>query len=826
MYKISLLALTLALGGCAQHVATSPVSKAEPVAVTEQAKSQVTPQATEGLTLNQIMADPEWIGLKPYLSHWRYDSQAVYFDQYPKSEAYPVRTELSLSGEQRTLAIGERFQTDQEEGVTSPDQTQRAYLYRGNLFVSDLASGQVRQLTRSSARVSQVRFLNSGQLAYRQGDQFFALDLASGYTEQLLDIRLESSPKGPGEPEGFVAQEQHKLIHWIAKKHKRAKAQHQAEKRWQKEDKVTSAKPLYLGNDHELQAVRLSPSGRYALIAYNEKRETRSDSDIMPNYITFDGTVESKKVRQRVTDANPAPLKLMLVDLHNQDQRILDLQTLPGMDEDVFAQVKAANQAAYGTSYQAPEQQTRKLQLMEDWGLSEPSIKWHPSQDIVAFMVEAVDNKDRWIASVNVGQAFFSAPVQSQHRLHDEAWVNYDFNSFGWANDSLYYLSEESGYSNLYLKPLNGPAKALVSGQQEVQSLTLSAAGDYIYYVSNPEHPGIYDVFRVNLQTGTSQQLTQLKGMTDYQLSPDGQKLLLTHSTITKPNELWLANADGSGAPTQLTHTTTDTFHAIEWQIPQVVAIDSPYDDQPVFAKVFYPKGYDAAQAQQYPAVMFVHGAGYLQNVHYGWSGYFREYMFHNLLAEQGYVVMDIDYRASQGYGRDFRTAIYRNMGHPEVEDMKLGVEWMAKNAQVDAKRVGVYGGSYGGFLTFMALFTEPELFQAGSALRPVSDWAHYNAPYTSNILNTPQVDPQAYRVSSPIYHAEGLSKPLLINAPMLDNNVFFQDVVRLVQRLIELEKDDFETAIFPVEPHGFKEPSSWLDEYKRIYKLFEENLK
>ena len=222
---------------------------------------------------------------------------------------------------------------------------------------------------------------------------------------------------------------------------------------------------------------------------------------------------------------------------------------------------------------------------------------------------------------------------------------------------------------------------------------------------------------------------------------------------------------------------------------------------------------------------MFSHGAGYLQNSHLGWSGYFREYMFHSMLVQQGYVVIDMDYRASKGYGRDWRTAIYRHMGKPEVQDMRDGVNWLIENAHVDAERVGTYGGSYGGFLTLMSMFTDPDLFQSGSALRLVSDWAYYNHGYTANILNTPADDAIAYERSSPIYFAEGLEKPLLINAPMVDDNVFFQDTVRLVQRLIELEKQDFETAIYPVEPHGFVQPSSWLNEYRRIYKLFENTL-
>lgn len=314
--------------------------------------------------------------------------------------------------------------------------------------------------------------------------------------------------------------------------------------------------------------------------------------------------------------------------------------------------------------------------------------------------------------------------------------------------------------------------------------------------------------------------------MTDYTLSPDQSKLLLRHSKITMPTELYVAEAKANTTATRLTNTVSDAFLAKKLTAPKIVAVPSSHTDQPIYAKVYYPADYQEGETgKTRKAVIFNHGAGYLQNSHMGWSGYFREFMFHSLLADEGYVVMDMDYRASKGYGRDWRTAIYRQMGTPETQDLADGVKWMADNANVNTQAVGTYGGSYGGFMTFMALFTAPDLFQSGAALRPVTDWAHYNTGYTANILNHPDVDPIAYERSSPIYYAEGLKKHLLINAPMVDDNVFFQDSVRLVQRLIELEKENFETAIFPVEPHGFVQPSSWLDEYRRIYKLFKETL-
>ncbi|MFT4966630.1 MAG: dipeptidyl aminopeptidase/acylaminoacyl peptidase, partial [Colwellia sp.] len=419
----------------------------------------------------------------------------------------------------------------------------------------------------------------------------------------------------------------------------------------------------------------------------------------------------------------------------------------------------------------------------------------------------------------------------TQHKLHDDAWINWSFNEFDWlaANGttrkdaSLYYLSEESGYSHLYHKDLSSKAVKLTSGKFEVSSVTATRDNQRFIFKANKKHPGIYEIYQVDLAKNLTA-LTDLGGKNDYEISPDESKLLIEHSTVTMPPELYVQTLSGSDAAIRITHTVSDKFLSMPWAAPSVVAIASSKQKEPIYSKVYLPKNYDKS-IDKNRAVMFTHGAGYLQNSHLGWSGYFREFMFNSMLVQQGYVVIDMDYRASAGYGREWRTAIYRHMGKPEVEDMRDGVEWLVANANVDAKRVGTYGGSYGGFLTLMSMFTDPDLFAAGSAIRLVSDWAYYNHGYTSNILNTPEDDAIAYERSSPIYFVEGLKNPLLINAPMVDDNVFFEDTVRLVQRLIELEKQDFETAIYPVEPHGFVQPSSWLDEYRRIYKLFKNTL-
>jgi len=257
-----------------------------------------------------------------------------------------------------------------------------------------------------------------------------------------------------------------------------------------------------------------------------------------------------------------------------------------------------------------------------------------------------------------------------------------------------------------------------------------------------------------------------------------------------------------------------------DWQTPDFIEFEAQ-DGTLVPARIYKPEESNKNKA----AVIFVHGAGYLQNAHKWWSRYYREYMFHNLLTDLGYTVLDIDYRGSAGYGRDWRTAIYRHMGGKDLSDQVDGVKFLVTEHGINPDKIGIYGGSYGGFITLMAMFNEADTFQAGAALRSVTDWAHYNHGYTSNILNTPEKDPKAFRRSSPIYFAEGLKGHLLMAHGIMDTNVQFQDIVRLTQRFIELGKDNWELAVYPAEGHGFTEPESWTDEYKRILKLFNETL-
>ena len=388
---------------------------------------------------------------------------------------------------------------------------------------------------------------------------------------------------------------------------------------------------------------------------------------------------------------------------------------------------------------------------------------------------------------------------------------------------TLWLLSEDTGHSHLYLNDANGRSRALTSGRWEASSPELAADGSSFYFLCNRARPVDYEVCNVAASGGNLREVTALDGVEGFSLSPDGARLLVTHSSAYTPTTVSVQTVNGDGLVTLL-DPRSERFRQFDWLKPEIVQVPSQHGAGTIWGKYYGPQVLEPGQ--EYPIVLFVHGAGYLQNVHQRYPVYFREQMFHNLLVQQGYIVLDLDFRASEGYGRDWRTAIYRHMGEPELQDYLDGIDWLVANRQGARERVGIYGGSYGGFMTFMALFKKPGVFKAGAALRPVTDWSQYNHGYTANILNTPELDPQAYLRSSPLELAEGLQDHLLISHGMIDDNVFYRDSIILAQRLIELRKDKWELASYPLERHAYQRSDSWYDQYRRIHELFEKVLK
>ncbi|GAB2627280.1 S9 family peptidase [Novilysobacter erysipheiresistens] len=803
-------ALLLSTSALAQSASPEPATPepTQPVAATA---------ASAELTLAQVMADPDWIGPPVEQAWWAWDGASVQYNLKREGETIRDTWQLGLDGGTPVRVDGaDRAQLDGARPVYDASRSRMAFVRNGDIFVRDVRNGALTQVSRTDQAESRPQWSAAGNLVFRAGNDWFQWRAGQGSSQAAL-VKAEKDPAAEPKPDD-LRERQLRLIETLAEERARREAAREQNEAWRAADPSRAPLPAYLGDEVTIVDSALSPDAKWLLVVTEAKGADAGKTGKMPKYVTESGYEEFEEVRVRVGHNAPLPHRLWLVEVATAQVEELEFDALPGIDVDPLAALREQAELE-------PLDGDRAVRVESDGGGSGPAIHWRADGSSAAVLLRAVDNKDRWIATVSprAGQAD-DAALAVRHRLHDDAWINWNYNEFGWTDDgALWLLSEQDGYSHLYLADGDGKPRALTSGEWEVSAPALGTDGTNFFFTCNRNWPGDYEVCAVDRDGGAVREVTALDGVESFALSPDGSQLLVRHSDSYLPPQL--AVVDASGENTRLlTDTRSAEFRAREWIEPEIVQVPSSDGAGPIWGKYYGPKQMEPGR--EYPIVMFVHGAGYLQNVHDRYPVYFREQMFHNLLVQQGYIVLDLDYRASEGYGRDWRTAIYRQMGTPELQDYLDGLAWLGANKQGDVDRAGIYGGSYGGFMTFMALFKEPGTFKAGAALRPVTDWSQYNHEYTSNILNTPEVDPEAYLKSSPLEFADGLQDNLLIAHGMMDNNVFYKDSVMLAQKLIELRKDDWELASYPLERHGFVHPDSWYDEYRRIFELFEDNLK
>jgi len=768
------------------------------------------------LTVEKIMRDPKWMGVSPSNYRWSADSKTVFFSWNPEKKDRDQPYMVSVVNFKPEPADEKSMEKALGNAYTyNKDKTLALYEKGGDIYFYQVKNKAEIRLTNTLERESGARFLINNDIVYQRGDNLYQLSLATNELKQLTNFIRGKRPANPERPavsrqDSWLKADQLELFD-IIKKRSRAGARaggfggrgafnmNAGPQR--------SIKPVYL-EDKLLSNIVISPDGRY--VSYRITTPvTTNHKIIVPNYVTASGYTEDIPGRTKVGETLTTS-EMFIYDGQKDSLYSVHTSQIPGI-KDLPDYVK-----------DYPKQLEERTKKNEDRNVSLMGPVWNENGTSAIVIADAADNKDLWILKLDAA----TGDLSLLDRQRDEAWIGgpgIGGRNVGWIdNDRFYFQSEATGYSHLYVfNRITGEKKQLTSGKWEVQSLQLSKDKKTFYLSGNKEHPGITHFYRISVDGGELVQLTSMKGGNEVTLSPDEKWLAIHYSYMNKPWELYIqANKPGAKA-VQVTQSASAEFNSYAWREPEMVSFKNRYGAD-VYARV-YPA---AKPHPNKPAVVFVHGAGYLQNVHYWWSQYFREYMFNNLLADNGYTVIDIDYTASSGYGRDHRTGIYRHMGGKDLTDQVDGVKMLVEKYGVNPKHVGLYGGSYGGFITLMALFNEADVFASGAALRSVTDWAHYNHGYTSNILNEPFNDPNAYKKSSPIYFADKLKGNLLMAHGMVDVNVNFQDIVRLTQRFIELGKDNWELAVYPVEDHGFVEPSGWTDEYKRIFKLFETTLK
>lgn len=773
------------------------------------------------LTIASIMRGPEHIGQAPAGVRWSDDGEWIYFRWRPgggewhePATLYRVRagggTPEPVSDEDE-LALGPIL----APGDISPDGRWRATSHDGDLYLIERATAAARRLTHTEAGESGPVFSGDGSaIFFRRANNLFAFDIDDGEIRQLTSIGGPEAPEDP-EAEGhkaFLEAQQRELFEHIRVREIR---EERAEERRELRE-AGRRETLRLDQGENAQGLVADPSGTWVAVTATRGGfgggGQRTD---IPLWITESGYTENTEMRAKVGDEQGTS-RLAVVSTGTGEVVWLDL----GAPDDADANEESG--AGDGAGGDAEDDGGDLLAVASFAGWNDAGTHG---------LVFAVDYDYKTWRLYAFEAATGALTLLDTH--HDEAWVGGPCFGFqgagcmGWlpaevagAMPRAWYVSEETGYAHLYAVDADGGNReALTAGEWEVLGATIPDGWDAFLLQTSEISPFDQHPWRMAFDGSDRVQLLAGEGSFTVTPSPDGGRFAVLHSRANRPGELYVADTAPAAEMTRITTTPTAEWLGFPWLEPEIVHFEAR-DGVPVPARIYRPSdfGVEANGA----GVVFVHGAGYLHNVHNWWSNYYREYMFHHFLAAQGYTVLDIDYRGSAGYGRDWRTAIYRHMGGWDLSDQVDGAAYLIREEGVEPGRLGIYGGSYGGFITLMALFTSPETFAAGAALRSVTDWAHYNHWYTSRILNLPHEDEEAYRRSSPIYFAEGLEGHLLIAHGMYDTNVHFSDVVRLAQRLIELGKENWEMAVYPVENHGFAEPSSWTDEYRRIYDLFE----
>lgn len=766
-------------------------------------------QKSDSLSVEKIMRDPKWIGVSPSNISWSDDSKTVYFNWNPDKNKTDSLFAVTVGSTQIEKVNSTTRRALVKLSTLNKSRTLKVFEKYGDLFLTDLRTGAIRQLTNTTDLEAFPSFSGDEQkVIFRKGNDLYSISINNGELIQLTSFLRGSKSRDSKLNDQDQWLKDDKLSEFVVLQQR--KEMRDATTKARKADQPKRLKEIYL-EGRTVDNLVISPDEQY--ITFNLVTDDDGRNTIVPNYVTETGYTEDIATRSKVGGPQSTS-ELFIFDKKRDSVYSVSALQLPGIydlpdylkDYPAEKKVREKNKEAREVTFYGPY--------------------WSEDGKNAFVTAYSIDNKDRWILSLDAKDG----KLKLIDRQRDNAWIggpgidSWDAKgNVGWVdNETVFFQSEATGFSHLYtFNIVTGKKQQLTQGNWEVQTIKLSADKKNFYFTANMEHPGVKDFYRLPVSGGTPEKLTTMKGASEVTLSPDEKWMAIRFSFINKPWELYLQENKSGATPQQITNSVSEEFKSYQWRTPEVISFKNRSGNE-VFARLYKPLNADPNK----PAVIFVHGAGYLQNAHYWWSQYFREYMFHNLLADKGYTVLDIDYQGSSGYGRNCRTNIYRHMGGADLNDQVDGAKLLVEKYGVNPKAIGIYGGSYGGFMTLMAMFTQPEVFKAGAALRSVTDWANYNHGYTSNILNEPVNDSIAYKRSSPIYFADGLKGHLLMCHGMVDVNVHFQDIIQLSQRLIELKKDNWELAVYPMEDHAFVEPSSWTDEYKRIFKLFEQQLK
>ena len=443
-----------------------------------------------------------------------------------------------------------------------------------------------------------------------------------------------------------------------------------------------------------------------------------------------------------------------------------------------------------------------------------PALSWTADSKSVCYRVV---NREQNREEVRL---FTPAEMSSKTLFveEDPYWVN-TFEAPRFLPGGRYlWKSERDGYAHLYLGQVSGGApRAITHGQWMVDRVIgVDRRKELVYFTSTEENVRRRPIYRVALDGSGFTKLTREPGTHSAELSPEGDFLLDTYSTVFRPPVLTLLDASGrSVRPVDRPENRLEGFNLATTEEVEVAADDGAR----LMARLVKPPDFDPAK--KYPVVVMVYGGPHAQVVHDAWGA---TSLFDHYLASKGFLVWSLDNRGSWGRGHAWEAAIFKETGKRELADQLAGVRYLKSLPYVDPARVGIWGWSYGGYMTLYALTNAPDVWKCGVAGAPVTHWKFYDSIYTERYMRTPKDNPAGYEASAPLSRAKDLKAKLLLIHGTADDNVHMQNTLAFVDALTKAGKP-YQLEVQPGQKHGFRGKESLNFRNATIAKFFEDNL-
>lgn len=456
---------------------------------------------------------------------------------------------------------------------------------------------------------------------------------------------------------------------------------------------------------------------------------------------------------------------------------------------------------------------TRWMETGSDPDVYLPRVDWLRDSKRVAIhrLNRAQASLELLVADAERGKAQVVLSEQDPHwiNLHDALYFFRDGERFLWS-------SEREGYRHLYLYDLSGRLlRPLTAGPWEVTQVhAVDESRGLLYFTATEKSPLERHYYRVSIEGGAITRLTREEGSHGVLAAPDGRHFVDNYSNAMTPTRQDVYRADGTHAAV-LNENRVAELGDYNLQPVEFLKLRGA-DGTELNAMMIKPPDFDASRT--YPVLVYTYSGPGAQIVRKMWGG--SNFLWHQLMAQKGYIIFGLDNRGTPGRGRVFQSAIHRRFGEAELADQLVGVNYLKSLPYVDGARIGMWGWSQGGYLTCYAMLNAPDVFKAGFAGAPVTDWRQYDSIYTERYMGRPQDNPEGYKRSSPVHQAAQLKGKLLVAHGTGDDNVHVANSLQLVEELLKAGKYA-EVLIYPGRGHGISDPTARVHLYRRVTQFF-----